>query len=82
MPPSLPISTPQFRPPGTKNPWPQRIGLFSLGLAIGLLLLGSIQMGKRNAARKAQQQQQQPSPTQNGATSPGAPPQAPVPPGR
>jgi hypothetical protein len=74
----MPISTPRYRPPGARNPWPERIGLFALGLAIGLLLLGALQMSRQNALRRArsqQQQQQQVQPPASPAPGPGdAPP--------
>lgn len=64
MPPPMPISTPRYRPPGARNPWPERIGLFALGLAIGLLLLGALQMSRQNTLRRARSQPPPPSQVQ------------------
>lgn len=56
---SMPTPSPSYVPPGAKNSWRERIGYIALGLAIGLLLVGTIKNGRRNAILRAQQQMQQ-----------------------
>lgn len=71
---SLPTPSPSYQPPGAKNSWRERIGLYALGLAIGLLVLGTIRNGKKTAMQRAQQQMQQnqPQPPPDPGTAPPA----------
>lgn len=74
MPASLPMPTPRLSGPKRGNPWRERIGLYLLGVSIGLVLAGTILMARYNSLRREEAERQRQS-------QPAAPPAPPRPDG-